>query len=125
MENLNRCGGYAIRFRQLKALVEAQQAVVVRANAYMAVDRERESTDPEYRQKREVYRNRARREGYHLILKEVRRYRTADGETLIKADADLELGDRCPIAGGEFGLRAVGHGRRRLRALGARPAKPG
>ena len=46
MENLNRCGGYAIRFRQIKALVEAQQAVVVRANAYMAVDREREKNGP-------------------------------------------------------------------------------
>ena len=42
MENLNRCGGHGIQFRQIKALVEAQQAVVVRANAYMAMDRERE-----------------------------------------------------------------------------------
>ena len=91
MENLNRCGGHGIQFRQIKALVEAQQAVVVRANAYMAVDRERESMDVEYRQKRETYRNRARREGYHLILKEVRRYLTAEGETIVKADADLEL----------------------------------
>ena len=91
MENLNRCGGFAIRFRQIKALVEAQQAIVVRANAYMAVDRERENLDVEYRQKRETYRNRARREGYHLILKEVRRYRNSDGETVVKADADLEL----------------------------------
>ena len=91
MENLNRCGGYAIRFRQIKALVEAQQAVVVRANAYMAVDRERESMDAEYRQKRETYRNRARREGYLLIPKEVRRYLTSEGETVVKADADLEL----------------------------------
>ena len=58
MENLNRCGGHGIQFRQIKALVEAQQAVVVRANAYMAMDRERENMDPEYRQKREIYRNR-------------------------------------------------------------------
>ena len=91
MENLNRCGGYAIRFRQIKALVEAQQAVVVRANAYMAIDRDREKMDPEYRQKRETYRSRARREGYHLILKEVRRYLTSEGETIVKANADLEL----------------------------------
>ena len=91
MENLNRCGGHGIQFRQIKALVEAQQAVVVRANAYMAVDRERESMDSEYRQKRETYRSRARREGYHLILKEVRRYLTSEGETIVKADADLEL----------------------------------
>ena len=91
MENLNRCGGHGIQFRQIKALVEAQQAVVVRANAYMAVDRERENTDPEYRQKRETYRNRARREGYRLILKEVRRYLTAEGETIVKADSDLDM----------------------------------
>ncbi len=91
MENLNRCGGHTIQFRQIKALVEAQQAVVVRANAYMAVDRARESADAEYRQKRETYRNRARREGYHLILKEVRRYLTSEGETIVKADADLEM----------------------------------
>jgi len=91
MENLNRCGGHGIQFRRIKALVEAQKAIVVRANAYMAVDRERENVDADHRQKRETYRNRARREGYHLILKEVRRYRNAEGETVIKADSDLEL----------------------------------
>ena len=91
MENLNRCGGHGIQFRQIKALVEAQQAVVVRANAYMAIDRERENTDAEYRQKRETYRNRARREGYHLVLKQVRCYLTSEGETIVKADADLDL----------------------------------
>ena len=125
MENLNRCGGYAIRFRQIKALVEAQQAVVVRANAYMAVDRERENMDVEYRQKRETYRNRARREGYHLILKEVRRYRNPDGETIVKADADLRTGDRRPVAGGQFGLRAVGHAVMAISCAWCAPCKTG
>ena len=91
MDNLSRCGGYALQFRQVKALVEGQGALVLRANAYMAIHRERESEDPEYRQKREDYRNWLRREGYHLVLKEVKQYRDADGQVIIKANADLEL----------------------------------
>ncbi|NKB70350.1 MAG: NYN domain-containing protein [Candidatus Latescibacteria bacterium] len=91
MENLNRCGGYAIQYRQIKALAEAQGAVVLRANAYMAINHEREGLDLEYRQKKEDYRNRVRREGFHLVLKEVQHYRDVEGQVVTKADADLEL----------------------------------
>ena len=91
MENLNRCGGYAIRFRQIKALVEAQQAVVVRANAYMAVDRERESMDAEYRQKRERIASSATGGLPPDTQRGCGGYLTAEGETIVKADADLEL----------------------------------
>ncbi len=91
MENLNRCGGYAIQYRQVKALAEAQGAVVVRANAYMAIDRERENLDAEYGQRKADYRNRVRREGFHLVLKEVQIYRDSEGQVITKANADLEL----------------------------------
>lgn len=91
MENLNRCGGYALQYRQVKALAEAQGAVVVRANAYMALDRDRETRDPEYGQKKAEYRSRVRREGYHLVLKEVQIYRDTEGQVITKANADLEL----------------------------------
>ena len=91
MENLNRCGGYAIQYRQVKALAEAQGTVVLRANAYMAINHEREGLDLEYRQKKDDYRNRVRREGFHLVLKEVQHYRDAEGQVVTKADADLEL----------------------------------
>ncbi len=91
MENLNRNGGYGVRFRQIKELAEAQGVVVLRANAYMAIDEERENTDEEYRRRRAAYRDRVRREGFHLILKEVQRYRDAEGETILKANADLDL----------------------------------
>ncbi len=91
VENLTRNGGYGMRFRTVKELVEAQGGEVLRANAYMAVDEEREAEDPEFRKKKQNYRDRVRREGFHLVLKEVRRYRNADGEVVTKANSDLDL----------------------------------
>jgi len=91
VENLTRNGGYGMRFRAVKELVEAQGGTVVRANAYMARDGDREAEDDEFRRKKEGYRDRVRREGFHLVLKEVRRYRDAEGELVTKANADLDL----------------------------------
>lgn len=90
VENLVRNGGYGTRFRTVKELVDAQGAVVLRANAYMAVDEEREGNDAEYRRKKEGYRERVRREGFHLVLKKVQRFRE-NGEVIMKANADVEL----------------------------------
>ena len=42
VENLSRNGGWGLRYGTVKKLVEAQGATVVRANAYVAIDRERE-----------------------------------------------------------------------------------
>jgi hypothetical protein len=38
MENLMRNGGWGIRYDVVKAMVEGEGAVVLRANAYMAID---------------------------------------------------------------------------------------
>ncbi len=91
IENLVRCGGWGIRYRVVRELVEAQGATVLRANAYMAVDLERESRDLEYRIKKKEYREAVRREGFHLILKKVKRYQNAEGDIVTKANADLDL----------------------------------
>jgi uncharacterized LabA/DUF88 family protein/cold shock CspA family protein len=91
MENLMRNGGWGIRYDVVKALAEAQGAVVLRANAYMAVDFDREDRDDAYRQRKEGYRNAIRRNGFHLVLKEVRRYRDEEGNEVVKANADLDL----------------------------------
>lgn len=91
VENLTRNGGYGMRFRVVKELVEAQGGTVLRANAYMARDVQREKEDEEYHRKKQGYRDRVRREGFHLVLKEVRRYRDAEGEMVTKANADLDL----------------------------------
>ena len=91
MENLMRNGGWGIRYDVVKALAEAQGTVVLRANAYMAVDEQREGRDAVYRQRSEAYRSAIRRNGFHLVLKEVKRYRNADGEEVMKANSDLDL----------------------------------
>ena len=91
MDNLMRNGGWGLRYDVVKALAEAQGTTVLRANAYMARDREREDEDYDYRQQKEAYRDAIRRNGFHLILKEVKRYRTAEGEEVLKANADLDL----------------------------------
>jgi uncharacterized LabA/DUF88 family protein len=91
MNNLMRNGGWGLRYDVVKELVAAQGTTVLRANAYMAVDTEREALDLEYRQRIEAYHAAIRRNGYHLVLKEVKRYRDAEGEVVMKANADLDL----------------------------------
>lgn len=91
MENLVRCGGWGIRFRAVRQLVEAQGATVLRANAYMAIDRQREEQDPEYRIKKSEYRDAVRREGFHLCLKEVQHFTDEQGQPYSRADVDLDV----------------------------------
>lgn len=91
MENLSRNGGWGIRYEVVKDLVEAQGTTVLRANAYLAVDVERERQDVGYRIRNENYRAAIRRNGFHLIRKEVRRYYDSEGELVVKANADLDL----------------------------------
>lgn len=91
MENLSRCGGWGMRYSVVKELAEAQGVRILRANAYIAIDLQREARDPEYRKKKEGYRTAIRSAGFHLVFKEVKRYRDADGEWVMKANADLDL----------------------------------
>jgi uncharacterized LabA/DUF88 family protein/cold shock CspA family protein len=91
IENLVRNGGRGMRFHVIRNLVEAQGATVLRACAYLAVDKEREQRDPEYRRKGEDYRNVLRRQGYHVMQKEVRRFRDDEGNLVSKANADLDM----------------------------------
>lgn len=90
-ENVMRCGGWGMRYDVLKGFVAAQGASVVRANAYMAVDAEREAAEVDYYRKKEAYRASLRGCGFKLVLKPVKRYRNEDGETVTKANSDLDL----------------------------------
>lgn len=90
-ENLVRNGGYGMRFQVVRELVEAQGGTVLRANAYMSADRDREATDPEYRRNKQGYRDRVRREGFHLVLKDVQRYPDGEGGVVMKSNTDLDL----------------------------------
>lgn len=90
-ENLSRNGGGSLRYDVIRKLVEAQGAIVLRANAYLAIDELRESRDPQFRSGKENYRNAIRRSGFHLVLKEARRYVNDDGQEVVKANADIDL----------------------------------
>lgn len=90
-ENVTRNGGWGMRYDVLREFVVAQGAQVVRANAYLALDQEREYGDPDYARKRESYRSRLRSCGFKLSLKNVKRYHNESGEVVTKANTDLEL----------------------------------
>ena len=91
VENIVRCGGWGIRFRTVKRLVEAQGAVVVRANVYMVIDRQREAADDEHHKKKAEYRDAIRREGFHIVLKQVQRFRDESDEEYSKVDLAVDL----------------------------------
>lgn len=91
IENLRRNGGRGLRYDVLKGLVAAQGVTIVRANAYLAIDKSKEHHDPDARQRGEEYRNALRRNGFHVILKEVFRYKDAEGNVVEKANADVDL----------------------------------
>lgn len=91
IENLVRNGGWGLRYDAVRELVAEQGTTVVRANAYMAVDVQREKEDPEYRERQQNYRERVRAAGFHIVEKEVKRYHNEDGSVSTKANADMEL----------------------------------
>jgi len=91
IENLVMNGGKGMQWKVIKRLVEAQGVTVLRSNAYMAFDKEKENNDRDYMARRLVYRNRLNREGFHVVLKEVQRFINPDGTTRTKANADLDL----------------------------------
>ncbi len=91
MENLVINGGWGMRLDVVKELVEAQGTTILRANAYMAVDTSRERHDIEYRERSQKYRDRVRLAGFHIVEKEIKRFRNEDGSETVKANADLDM----------------------------------
>lgn len=91
MENLIINGGWGMRLDVVKELVEAQGTTILRANAYMAVDSNRERQDAEYRDRAQKYRDRIRMAGFHIVEKEIKRFRNEDGSETVKANADLDM----------------------------------
>ena len=90
-ENVMRTGGWGLRYDTLQEFVRAQNAHIIRANTYLALDNEREALDLDFRRKKDLYRSNLRQMGYKVVLKPVRRYRDSEGTLVTKANADLEL----------------------------------
>ena len=90
-ENIKMSGGYGMRYDVLVDLADSGNSTVLRANCYLAEDRERTSKDPEYRQKVYFYHNILRQCGFKVIKKYVRRYTDEEGNVTTKANADMDL----------------------------------
>lgn len=93
MENLNRFGGWNIRFEAVRRLVESKGVQVVRANAYMAMDAERERRDEDYKKKKSEYRAVIRRAGFHVNTTDTTRAPNPqyEDEWVIKANVDVDM----------------------------------
>ncbi len=90
-ENVKMSGGYGMRYDVLVDLANSGGSVMLRANCYIAEDRERTRADVEYRQKVYSYHNILRQCGFKIIKKIVRRYRDDEGNVTTKANADMDL----------------------------------
>lgn len=88
--NIMMNGGYGIRYDVLYRYAE-EQGVVVRANAYLCEDRDRKKDDAEYRAKITNYHKRLRQCGFKVIVTPIAKYVGENGETLIKANVDMDL----------------------------------
>ncbi len=91
MENLKMNGGWGMKYKVIKTLVEAQGTTVLRANAYVAVDSNRERDDYEYKEKAQNHREIMRQAGFHTVRKEIKRFRDSYGNETTKANADLDM----------------------------------
>ena len=90
-ENIKMSGGYGMRYDVLVDLANSGPSTMLRANSYLAEDRERTRKDPDYRQKVYSYHNILRQCGFKIIKKYVRRYHDEDGNVTTKANADMDL----------------------------------
>lgn len=88
--NIMMNGGYGIRYDVLFRYAEID-AVVLRANAYLCEDRERKKAEMDYRAKITNYHKRLRQCGFKVLVSPMAKYAGEGGETLVKANVDMDL----------------------------------
>jgi uncharacterized LabA/DUF88 family protein/cold shock CspA family protein len=91
VDNIMSNGGYGLKYRVLREIIEAQGGMVVRANAYMSIDEEREEQDADTKKRRSGARDAMRREGFKLLLKPIKRYNVGTERQIQKANIDVDL----------------------------------
>ncbi len=90
-ENIKMSGGYGMRYDVLVNYANIGMSHMLRANCYLAEDKERTAKDQDYRQKVYFYHDILRQCGFKIIKKFVRRYVDAEGTVTTKANADMDL----------------------------------
>ncbi len=91
-ENIRYNGGYSMRYDILRRFAGREgEARLLRLNTYMAVDDERMKRDREYRERIRGYQQAVRDLGWKIIEKPVRWFVDEEGNSMSKANADLDL----------------------------------
>lgn len=89
--NIAMNGGYGMQFDVLREFACHDEAEVVRLNAYAAFDPARSLTDAAYAEGQRNFHSSLRDFGYKVIQKEAKRYTDAEGNTVTKANSDLDM----------------------------------
>lgn len=84
-------GGYGMRYDLLRKFAEAQNATLLRLNAYVSYDRKRGEDDMDYRNGQLRFHSILRDIGYKVITKEVRWYSDSEGNLTSKSNVDMDL----------------------------------
>lgn len=90
-ENIRLCGGYGMRYDVLVDLANLGDSNMLRANCYLAENRERTKEDRDYRLKLYRYHNILRQCGFKVIKKYVKHFVDDEGILTTKANADMDL----------------------------------
>lgn len=91
VENINRCGGFGMRYDVLRQFACRDGAEALRLNAYVTFDPDRAQNDPDYRDRTSRFHGSLRDMGYKVILKAVKWYTDPEGNRYGKANADLDM----------------------------------
>ncbi len=90
-ENIRLCGGYGMRYDVLVDIANRGNSHMLRANCYLAENRERTKEDRDYRLKLYRYHNILRQCGFKVIKKYVKHFVDDEGILTTKANADMDL----------------------------------
>ena len=91
MNNLVRNGGWGLDLKKIKKVVESQGVTVLRANAYVVRDHQKEREDLHFREKNESFRENIRQSGFHVVEKNIKRYWLEDGTVSTKSNSDFDM----------------------------------
>lgn len=92
--NINRNGGYGMRYDILRDYASRDGADPMRLNTYVGYDADRAEHDTVYRDGQIGFYSLLRDFGYKVIEKNIRWYVDEMGRSFGKANADLDLADR-------------------------------
>lgn len=89
--NVQYNGGWGMQYDLLREFACREGGSPLRLNAYVTYDRTRGNDDYAYRNGAERFHNVLRENGFKVIIKEVMRYRDEEGNTVTKANADMDI----------------------------------